>query len=385
MSSNDFAKRLRNLSNPIPESRDPEEFDKITNSTENQVENTEIEEIDINKNVYFGKKVNKKNIDFLQTENDNDSENNMNDIDSMVEKETESIEYETYTGSNDENESVGSVEDEEEDLVLIKKQKNKAAKSAQVKSQIKIWNNLMGIRIRMQPILLKTLKFPSTVKKFNSSSVKETFQSLLKLQNSLLVASDRYRVTRKRSYKAFIQGQSSSEVWGNLSKENDEILGFCGECFDAWQDRFDVMDGVKDKYKSLNMSVTKQVSAAMQSKQVIARNQQLPKALKKFGSKRERTFDKSVYIDTMFYQQLLKDFIAFSGRHNVDNPTQNLVKTKLKRKKRANVDVKASKGRRLKYLVHDKLTNFAPSVPEEASRIEDSLNDRIFKSLFAFS
>lgn len=94
---------------------------------------------------------------------------------------------------------------------------------------------------------------------------------------------------------------------------------------------------------------------------------------------RENVFD-----DTDFYQQLLRDVIESRGSGLGDGggePEWVQRQRARKAKRKTTVDVKASKGRKLRYQVHEKLQNFM--VPIEASRgaWHEEQIDELFGSL----
>lgn len=64
-----------------------------------------------------------------------------------------------------------------------------------------------------------------------------------------------------------------------------------------------------------------------------------------------------MYNDADFYQQLLKEYISTAGHSSSEPTVKEAMKggKRLKRTKKKGVDVKASKGRKIRYTVHDKL------------------------------
>ncbi|KAJ3084261.1 hypothetical protein HDU99_002269 [Rhizoclosmatium hyalinum] len=96
-------------------------------------------------------------------------------------------------------------------------------------------------------------------------------------------------------------------------------------------------------------------------------------------------YDDEVFDDGDFYQQLLKELIE--GRLlETDDPTMlsmkwaELKQLQAKTKKKKVVDTKASKGRKIRYAVHEKLQNFM--APEPRGTWHDSMTEELFSSLF---
>lgn len=98
--------------------------------------------------------------------------------------------------------------------------------------------------------------------------------------------------------------------------------------------------------------------------------------------------DPEIYDDTDFYSLLLKELIDSRGSTTSLDSTQLtsntlLLKQLQDRKKKAskkNIDTKASKGRKVRYHVMDKLRNFM--APREVVDMEDGMKDELFGNLF---
>ncbi|KAJ3412207.1 hypothetical protein HDV05_001117 [Chytridiales sp. JEL 0842] len=97
------------------------------------------------------------------------------------------------------------------------------------------------------------------------------------------------------------------------------------------------------------------------------------------------THDPHIFDDTDFYQLLLKELIE-SRMSDTSNPI--LLATKFaelrelqrKQRKKKKVDTKASKGRKIRYHVHEKLMNFMVPVPK--GTWHESMVEELFGSLF---
>ena len=86
--------------------------------------------------------------------------------------------------------------------------------------------------------------------------------------------------------------------------------------------------------------------------------------------------DYNVYYDSDFYHQLLKEFIKINSQDSING--NNVLQFKYPKTKKK-VDTKASKGRKLRYHIHPKITNFL--APEELP-ISTIDVDELFTSLF---
>merc|ERR1711939_278546 len=91
-----------------------------------------------------------------------------------------------------------------------------------------------------------------------------------------------------------------------------------------------------------------------------------------------------IFDDVPFYQSLLRDLIASRNANsaNATSTSEPFLPTKLHQSgsKNKKVDTKASKGRKVRYTVHEKLENFM--APEDRSTWEDAARREFFASLF---
>ncbi|KAH9072166.1 apoptosis-antagonizing transcription factor [Lactarius deliciosus] len=92
----------------------------------------------------------------------------------------------------------------------------------------------------------------------------------------------------------------------------------------------------------------------------------------------EEVEDAEVFDDTDFYQQLLRDVIDAKGGSagRVD-----WMASQRQKKSKKHVDTKASKGRKLRYEVHEKIQNFMVPVPVAAGAWHEAQIDELFGSL----
>lgn len=94
----------------------------------------------------------------------------------------------------------------------------------------------------------------------------------------------------------------------------------------------------------------------------------------------EKDVSAEVFDDTDFYQALLRDVVDIGhGSVSAGGPASYANFNNVSRKKAAGVDPKASKGRKLRYHVHEKLQNFMAPIPTISWEKEQI--DELFKGL----
>ncbi|KAG1781027.1 TRAUB-domain-containing protein [Suillus placidus] len=94
------------------------------------------------------------------------------------------------------------------------------------------------------------------------------------------------------------------------------------------------------------------------------------------GDEQEVQGDPEVFDDTDFYHQLLRDVIDTRG----NGGNEDWMEVQKQKKAKKHVDTKASKGRKLRYEVHEKIQNFMVPVTTQGSWHEEQI-DELFASL----
>lgn len=91
-----------------------------------------------------------------------------------------------------------------------------------------------------------------------------------------------------------------------------------------------------------------------------------------------------IYDDTDFYQTQLRELIEFKAANSATNPDemnrQFAELQRLRKKMKKVVDTRASKGRKIRYVVHNKLVNFAAR--QDAGEWTDEGKTQLYASLF---
>lgn len=101
------------------------------------------------------------------------------------------------------------------------------------------------------------------------------------------------------------------------------------------------------------------------------------------GKKRVRAkemFDEEVYDDSSFYSMLLKTFITSSSSDITGMRKADILAMQKFKQQNNRVDRKASKGRKVRYILHPKLQNFM--FPVQTVQTDNTVDGRLFNSLF---
>mmetsp|Transcript_1878 Transcript_1878/g.2149 ORF Transcript_1878/g.2149 Transcript_1878/m.2149 type:complete len:415 (-) Transcript_1878:98-1342(-) len=410
-----LAKELSRLNKPAPRSFDPEseglweessrpektqpvveEYDSDTATPKGRL----LRSINIDDEKYEGKKASRADLGFQSEESTGfesefGSEEESEEVADKVTKHRNTLRSNSTELNKDRrsrSSSESSMEEDEEDEeddekpsfeIRAKKKVGGVKQAEHAKIQIDNWSKAVGLRIRMQPLITAAERLPEFetrkklmgIKKVKtkldqvSKSLRDVIGDLLSLRDHVeeqnMKDFEGYSETigKKRSSKAaMLSNERTFKKKKGLSEdlycplnENVNVI------FDRWHTKVKMRS--LSKLKMVDQSISKQVNEVMETNRWKS--------------------DKENYNDDNFYQQLLKDLVTFSG---VDVAREQggsnflLKSRKLTKKKKANVDVKASKGRRIRYTVHDKLVSFLAPQPVPTSTIE---REQLLKSLFA--
>lgn len=185
----------------------------------------------------------------------------------------------------------------------------------------------------------------------------------------------------------------SEQLWDQLSAQYEALAPVRDSALDKWHSRTILSSGsaaLRSTLRALNQSVSAQVAAMMRDPAKIIRRTQLtlstrPKQLCAATVQQEaeavdeedlvdqEARDPDTFDDGEFYQQLLKEFLERSGASGA-----GLAAGVKSAKKRKVVDRRASKGRKIRYQVQEKLVNFMAPVFAEPPQFAEQL----FASLF---
>ena len=151
---------------------------------------------------------------------------------------------------------------------------------------------------------------------------------------------------------------------------------------------------MKNPAANLNI-VTKIENALLRKKEIVSKTQIYRGDFEIYGVVRPQPQDDGtitdlqlpeIFDDSEFYHQLLRELIEYKSNTD-DNQSEitqkflELQKVRSKMKKR--VDTRASKGRKTRYVVHNKLVNFMP--PKDTSDWTNEAKTELYNSLFGMA
>lgn len=337
---------------------------------------------------------------------DSDEDEEMDDgLDALVDggdsdKESEESEEEEGGENEDEDEEEGSESDEDQGE---KKKKAQAAKptlaalsnradvdkGTAIRQQMKIYDGLLNFRIRLQKALVAANTFGAleASPEPESEPYEAAEEAAIKLLNTISSLKDNFGASRagdKRKRELDVS-MTTEAIWNHMQEEERRSIKFREDRLEKWS----------RKVQSVNVAAAKSLGSrnktligALQEQlnnpdDRLAKRTRVPRSCAPAQAAKGVAEDEDIYDDADFYQQLLKELV---DQRTVDGSSQagavpTVVMTVAKdAKMRKNVDRKASKGRKMRFTVHEKLQNFM--APEDRRAWEQEAIDRFFGTLF---
>ncbi|KAL1610570.1 rRNA-processing protein bfr2 [Paraconiothyrium brasiliense] len=269
------------------------------------------------------------------------------------------------------------------------------AKGQAIKTQRKTFDSFLNTRVRLQKALISTNSMVAEGYKDQSapsSSIEAAEAAALTLLNNLtdLKASiAEARTGEKRKRTPFTSTTTSSEIWDNLKASESAAKKQRRSVLEKWSAKTRTAK-IATAQRQLNVSAEQTLTEVLDSQLInsdhlVARTHN-PRSCAPIQSATSKPVpDANIYDDADFYGLLLKELLEQRSADLSNSGTAEFVvqapwQVAREAKTRKVVDTKASKGRRLRYTVHEKLQNFM--APEERGLWGERQRDELFSSLF---
>ncbi|KAL5114522.1 rRNA-processing protein bfr2 [Pleosporales sp. CAS-2024a] len=270
------------------------------------------------------------------------------------------------------------------------------AKGQAVKAERKTFDTLLNTRIRLQKALVSTNSMAVEAHKdavAPASSIHAAEAAALALLNNLTdlrLSLEEARTGSKRKRAVFDSQTPSSDIWKLISTSEKAALPHRKAVLERWstKTRPTTVTNTQNRLNaSATQTLTQVLDSQLQSSHLVTRTQ-TPRScapLQANLSNKGSQPDPAIYDDADFYGLLLKELLEQRSADNaaggaaefvVQAPWQVAREAKTKKV----VDTKATKGRRLRYTVQEKLQNFM--APEDRGEWGQRQRDDLFSSLF---
>lgn len=394
-----------------------EEFDEnIQINQVSSIRKQQAKELSELNSKYEGKAVSRKD---LESDNDTfDSEIDEKLEDSDGNDESDEIEQDQSGDDDDDDDNdFGDIDlaqfnmstDEKLEAKLIKETSEEIQKGLCVQNQLKIWEKLLEVRIKAQKMLITANSLPdfdaylALTEQDEDSEFLEKYESacdniyglvdnLLELQTTLV---EKYPES-KDSLKALKRkissnGESSIIKRSKLAEYSDKIE----ENYEAYKDYgIQVLQKWNDRTRrdiknATNLTIVNKIESALLGKREMIRKTQIYRGdFEIFGVDKPQNESgeielAEIFDDSDFYHQLLRELIEYKSNvgDNQSEIAQKFIELqKVRSKMKKKVETRASKGRKIRYNVHNKLVSFMP--PKDSSEWTDEARTELFNSLF---
>lgn len=263
-----------------------------------------------------------------------------------------------------------------------------AAKGKAVKQQRSIFDALLNTRIRLQKSLIAVNSFSSsTAEKPNPNTefpVQAAESAALKLWNQLDTLRQSLRedstASKKRPFEATISTPTSA-LWTHMQTHETGTIPHRRAILSKWSTKLQPptqlrpnLSGISSSTQTPLPALLDQHLSAQNTARLIARSR-IPRsrAPASLATSTSSSPTSKIYDDSDFYTLLLRDLVdrRMGDVKNTNNSTATAILPRLQdsvaaaaadlkppKRHRPNVDTKASKGRKMRYTVHEKLRDF---------------------------
>lgn len=270
--------------------------------------------------------------------------------------------------------------------------KEEAEKGVSVRQQRRTYDTILNLRIRLQKglVAVNTMGVADGAEDVGKEPYEAAEEAAIKLWNAIdgfrssLVPEAKAGQKRKRDFDV---EATNEELWDEMQETEKRASAKRKQVLDKWSER------VKSKtaaiaQRQIGKDTTSQNLVSVLEDQLLnsdrlVKRTHVPRSCAPVQAAKKISEDASIFDDADFYQLLLKELVdqrtTDSSAPGSSVPTVRWTAIK-EAKTRKLVDRKASKGRKLRFTVHEKLQNFM--APEDRRGWEEDAIDRLFGTLF---
>ncbi|EXL51069.1 hypothetical protein FOCG_09187 [Fusarium oxysporum f. sp. radicis-lycopersici 26381] len=312
--------------------------------------------------------------------------------------ESDENDDEEGSGEEDEDDDDSESDDEESEAKAKNAKPIMAALSTRpdvdkglaIRQQRKAYDGLLNIRIRLQKALIaaNTLDALDANPEPESEPYEAAEEAAIKLLNTISSLKDNFgpsRAGEKRKRELDVS-MATSEIWEQLQAEEQRSIKSREDRLEKWSRKVQSVNvtapkGLESRNKTLVNALKEQL---IDPDNRLAKRSRVPRSCAPAQAAKGASENSNIYDDADFYQVLLKELVdqrTVEGSSGAGAAVPTVVLTAAKDvKSRKNVDRKASKGRKMRFTVHEKLQNFM--APEDRRAWEQGAIDRFFGTLF---
>ncbi len=269
-----------------------------------------------------------------------------------------------------------------------------ADKGVAVRTQRRAFDSILNLRIRLQKALVAANSFSvvENKKENGAEPYQAAEEAAVKLWNTIdsvrhtfMPESSKAKVGDKRKREIDVD-TSTQSIWESMQAAEEVALSHRRKVLDKWSERVKKSNAglsTRKLVKSETQSLVSALDEQLLGSERLVKRARTPRSCAPAQAAKKVEEDPEIYDDADFYQLLLKELV---DQRSTDTgvPGEAVATVRwaaLKETKtRKTVDRRASKGRKLRYTVHEKLQNFM--APEDRRGWEEHAIDRLFGTLF---
>merc|ERR1711977_68750 len=270
-----------------------------------------------------------------------------------------------------------------------------AAKGNAVKEQRKAFDSLLSVRMVLQKALIATNSMSTVEEKESEDLANQPYEAAeeaaIKLWNTLdglrnQLSKAGGAITGQKRKRGIELSTSSSDIWDRMQSSEVAMIDTRQSTLEKWSSKVRGTTSLPISRKlnpsAPQQSITSVLQDQLASSEHLIQKTKIPRACAPIQRDAKLTEDPNIYDDGNFYQMLLKELVDQRRVESLTAPAAGkaLQWTAVKEvKTRRNVDTKASKGRKMRFTVHEKLQNFM--APEDRTSWRPEAIDLFFGNL----
>ncbi|KAH0290432.1 TRAUB-domain-containing protein [Aureobasidium namibiae CBS 147.97] len=281
--------------------------------------------------------------------------------------------------------------------------KQDAEKGRAVKTQRTTFDSLLNARIKLQKALIGTNTLTGVISD-PAASADDTQDAFLAAEtaaftlwstlNSLRETLESSRTGHKRKHASYTLDTPTEDLWNHMRSQELSAAPSRASVLEKWNQKARGASAITPKNKLNNSSANQSIVDVLQEQlhgDRLTKRARTPRSCAplQLAAAASTTSESSpIYDDADFYGLLLQslleqrsaDSIAASASSSVSLSLPTGFQMRREAKTKKNIDTKASKGRKMRYTVHEKLQNFM--AVEDRSTWAERAADELFGSLF---
>ncbi|KAK6538907.1 rRNA-processing protein bfr2 [Orbilia ellipsospora] len=345
------------------------------------------------------------NLDDMRSDEDMDD----GDGDEDMEDDDDEDEDEDMDDEDDEDEADEKSRRDELRSLMAQEQKNivtnlsqaakaDAEKGLAVRGQRAFFDECLKSRMQIKNALISVNSLPTEPLDSTDDTVRAAEDAAIALWNTIsqlrydLVksreGSEGKKQSTKRKHEDISKDTSLIDIWKTMKKAEGDSAVYRSSTLEKWSAKVQATTNVISTAKKLNQSTVVQTVSSQLREHLVdvsgeVAKSRVPQESAPVQKAQKLDEDTSIYDDTDFYKRLLLVLLEQRGNSATNGGVIQLAPADLQelkvKKKRSNVDTKASKGRKLRYHVHEKLQNFM--MPDDTLEWHDKQIEEFFSSL----